>query len=81
MKMYSCHDISDRIGAHFDGELSLRERIQFRLHLAICVHCRRFIRQFAATIGLVRLRAAAEPDDLQAQLDSIRRLLERRDNP
>lgn len=79
MKMYSCHDISEKVGAHIDGELAVHERAQIWLHLAICVHCRRFIRQFAATVGLMRLRAAAEPDDLQAQEDVIRRLLEHRD--
>lgn len=42
--MLTCEQVTAKASAFVDGELSLRERIGIRLHLAICVHCRGFLR-------------------------------------
>ncbi|MBS1143295.1 MAG: hypothetical protein H6R14_701 [Proteobacteria bacterium] len=44
--MISCKEASRLASIQMERKLSLRERIAFRLHLAMCVGCRRAERQF-----------------------------------
>ena len=48
--MLKCKDIAEKSSAYVDDQLSLRGRIDFYLHLAICVNCRRFLRQLKMMI-------------------------------
>ena len=43
--MLKCKDIAEKSSAYVDNQLSLGGRLGVYLHLAICVHCRRFLRQ------------------------------------
>ncbi len=52
--MWSCQDVTERASDNLEGRLTLRERLALRAHLAVCVHCRRYLRQFARTVGLLR---------------------------
>lgn len=52
--MFSCRDVTERASDALDGRLTVRERVALQAHLAICVHCRRYLRQFARTVGLLR---------------------------
>ncbi|MBA3817835.1 MAG: anti-sigma factor [Deltaproteobacteria bacterium] len=55
-----------------DRELPVRKRVAFRMHLAMCQHCRRFVRQLRATIALLRhVDAPAEPAEPVAVDDSV----------
>ncbi len=45
--MISCKEATRLASLQMERKLSLVERLQFRLHLAICVGCRRAERQFA----------------------------------
>ena len=49
--MLTCEEVTAKASAFVDGELSLRERAGIRLHLAICIHCRRFHRQLRLLIA------------------------------
>jgi predicted anti-sigma-YlaC factor YlaD len=59
--MFSCKDVTERASDELDGRLTARERIGLQAHLAICVHCRRYLRQFARTVGLLRALPAEAP--------------------
>jgi anti-sigma factor RsiW len=56
--MMSCRDVAALANDHVDGLLTRRQRLGVRLHLMMCKHCRRAIRQLRATIALVRSIAA-----------------------
>ena len=43
--MLSCKQLVAHSSEFLDGQLSLRKRMSVRLHLAMCEHCRRFIKQ------------------------------------
>lgn len=43
--MKSCKDITALVSASLDRKLSLRERLQVRIHLAYCTGCTRFEQQ------------------------------------
>jgi len=63
--MLSCRQVTERSGALLDGTLGFRERWAVRIHIAMCVHCRRFSRQLRLLVESLRRRASddAVPSD------------------
>lgn len=52
--MLKCEHVTEKADALVDGsELSRRERFALRLHLMMCRHCRRYVRQMRALLGLL----------------------------
>ncbi|RJG14049.1 anti-sigma factor [Pseudomonas cavernicola] len=61
--MLSCKELVAHSSDYLDAQLSFRERIAVRTHLAICWKCRRFIRQMRLTQAVLRrLPDAAIPE-------------------
>jgi hypothetical protein len=48
--MLKCKDIAEKSSAYVDDQLPFSGRFGIYLHLLICVHCRRFIRQLKMMI-------------------------------
>lgn len=71
--MLSCKEVAERASALIDGELGLMDRLQLRLHLAMCKGCRAFIGQMKITDGLAKA-AVARPvsdDDIDGEIKAI----------
>ena len=47
--MLKCHDVVDQSSDYIDGELSFWRKWQIRLHIFMCVNCRRMIQQLTLT--------------------------------
>lgn len=76
--MLSCKELVAHSSDFLDGQLSLRERLSVRAHLAMCRHCRRFIRQMKVTQGVLR----ALPETAIPELDALaERLAQQRRQP
>jgi predicted anti-sigma-YlaC factor YlaD len=60
--------VTAKASAFLDSELGLRERLAIRLHLLMCVHCRRFRRQLQALVEAMSLRGQAEAEALPPEL-------------
>lgn len=45
--MLSCRDITERASDYLDGDISGRQRLAIRMHIMICRHCRRLLRQLS----------------------------------
>jgi predicted anti-sigma-YlaC factor YlaD len=61
----NCRDVTEFLSDYLDGELPLRQRVSFKLHLLLCRDCRRYLRSFATTIKLtqsLRVQSAADDD-------------------
>ena len=74
--MLSCKELVAQSSDFLDGQLSLRQRLAVRTHLAMCVRCRRFIRQLKLTQAVLRQLPEAvvpELDALAARLAEARR--------
>lgn len=72
--MLSCKDVSHKASDYLDRNLPWRTRLGMRMHLLICVHCRRYVQQLGVTIRSIGgLRQAPEPD--QQQVDDIASML------
>lgn len=48
--MYNCKEMVDEASRYTEGQLKWYERIAYKLHLLMCRHCRRFIKQFRLMI-------------------------------
>jgi len=59
--MMNCREISYLASERLDRKLSLAERAKFRLHLALCRHCRRYADQLVFIRRAVRRAFGREP--------------------
>jgi len=66
--MLTCKEVSQRASALIDGELSLLETWQMRMHLALCKGCAQFVGQLRVTRDLssaVPFQTALDTSDKQ----------------
>ena len=73
--MLTCKQLVEQSSDYLDAQLPLRGRISVRLHLAMCVNCRLFIRQMRISQALLRQL----PEDAITDLDSLARKLAQTD--
>jgi hypothetical protein len=60
--MLTCREFDDFIAGYREGELSLRTRLGFRLHLLFCRHCRAYLDGYERTVREA-CGAFGHPDD------------------
>ena len=70
--MLKCKDLVALSSDLLDGELTLKQRIAVRMHLAMCVHCRRFIRQLRVSQRVIRQL----PDQQAPELETLLRAMQ-----
>lgn len=58
--MLSCKDVTERASDLIDGNLSIWDALQMRLHLAMCKGCDAFVAQLRITRDVTRSAAQAE---------------------
>jgi anti-sigma factor RsiW len=73
--MLKCDQVVARADALVDGEsLSFRERWALRLHLLVCHHCRRYLRQLRMLVtSLRRNEETVDPATVEQVLHRIDR--------
>lgn len=69
--MLTCQELVAHSSDYLDGQLCLRERIAVRAHLAMCRHCRRFIRQMKVTQAVLRQLPEQSLPELDALADRL----------
>ena len=83
--MLSCKDASRLTSDSQERKLGLRERLNLRMHLWMCVNCRRFERQIQfmrKALHLLSRRAESDMDDIELSAEArerIRKALNERD--
>jgi predicted anti-sigma-YlaC factor YlaD len=65
--MLTCKELVAHSSDYLDGQLTLRQRLAVRAHLAMCGNCRRFIRQMKLTQAVIRQM----PDEELPELDVL----------
>ncbi|MGD8558967.1 MAG: zf-HC2 domain-containing protein [Gammaproteobacteria bacterium] len=58
--MLSCKEITENANSYLDRELPFFTRMKVKLHLKMCVHCRRYVDQLQMTIEALK---SMKPDD------------------
>ena len=62
-------------------ELTLKQRIAVRMHLAMCVHCRRFIRQLRVSQRVIRQLPDQQAPELETLLRAMQAQQQRASEP
>lgn len=66
--MLKCKDVVEKADALVDGTpMSWRERLAMRLHLLMCHHCRRYVRQLRALVTTLRRTEAPRNNDEEVE--------------
>jgi predicted anti-sigma-YlaC factor YlaD len=69
--MLSCKQLVEQSSDYLDLRLPLRGRLSVRMHLAMCVNCRRFIRQMKISQAMLRRLPDAPIPELDALLEKM----------
>lgn len=48
--MLSCREITELVTAYTEGALPFTDRVRFLMHLSMCKHCRRYVKQVRLTV-------------------------------
>ncbi len=71
--MLKCRDLVEHTDALLAGELSRRQRWAVRLHLLVCHHCRRYVRQFRDLLrSIPRMHGKAEDAEVDQVMQRVR---------
>ncbi|MCW8885493.1 MAG: zf-HC2 domain-containing protein [Motiliproteus sp.] len=72
--MLKCKHITEQASSYIDGEMGFMQRLKFRMHLALCKHCKRFVDNFKAGIEMVKRlpRNQVDKDKIDATLRRVR---------
>ena len=76
--MLKCRDVPVEAEKLVDGQLSVGQRLSLRVHLLMCGHCRRYVRQLKLLLRLLpeaeaREQAQVEEAEVQAILSQLDR--------
>ncbi|AVO51543.1 anti-sigma factor [Ectopseudomonas mendocina] len=69
--MLTCKELVAHSSDYLDGQLTLRQRLAVRTHLAMCGNCRRFIRQMKLTQAVIRQMPEGELPELDALAERL----------
>ena len=62
--MMTCRQVTQLVTEYLEGKLSWKDAVRFQLHVGMCRHCRRYLRDMKVTVRVLgRLPAAAIPSD------------------
>ncbi|WP_322979259.1 anti-sigma factor family protein [Pseudomonas sp. C11] len=69
--MLTCKELVAHSSDFLDGQLTLRQRLAVRAHLAMCGNCRRFIRQMKLTQAVIRQMPEEELPELDVLAEHL----------
>jgi anti-sigma factor RsiW len=65
----TCQQLTELVTDYAEGRLRFFRRVELRVHLAMCAHCRAYLQQMKATRdALGRLPAEPMPDEMKQEL-------------
>lgn len=70
--MPSCQDITEHASEYLDRDLPRWKRMGIRMHLLMCIHCRRYVSQLKLTIDTIgKIPEATPPIPDEKQIREI----------
>lgn len=67
--MLTCQQLTELVTDYVEGQLSLPDRVRFNLHIAMCRHCRAYVRDRKLAIKtLGSLPVEPIPDEVKEDL-------------
>ncbi|WP_180899079.1 anti-sigma factor family protein [Martelella soudanensis] len=77
--MLRCSEVAQRASLLIDGELGPLQRLNIKLHLAMCRGCRAFVAQMRITRDLTRTASGSEEQHIDPEIQAA--LAQRRPRP
>ena len=71
--MLKCSEISHLASDYLDNHLDWKTSLSVRMHIFICVHCRRFVRHLRSSIRIVQgmARESATDDEIKYIVNAL----------
>lgn len=67
--MMNCHDLTVLVTEYLEGKLTLWQRMQFDVHVAMCPPCRHFLDQLKETSRVVgHVPPVVLPPEIEAEM-------------
>jgi anti-sigma factor RsiW len=67
--MLTCKQITDLITDYLEGRLPWMDRLRFQMHVGMCQHCRKYLRQMKLSVAVLgAMPAEPVPDDVMQSL-------------
>ena len=64
--MLKCNEVSGLVSTDEVDDLGLMKRLEFKMHIMMCVHCRRYVQQIKSLgLGARRWAIGCEAEPLQ----------------
>jgi hypothetical protein len=67
MGMPSCKDITKQSSDYLEGNQTLFQRLGFKMHIFMCVNCKRYVSQLKLTIATIGQTKNAIPQPVEEQ--------------
>ena len=65
--MPSCKDITNQSSDYLEGNQTLLQRLGFKMHIFMCVNCKRYLSQLKLTIATIGQTKDAIPQPVDEQ--------------
>ncbi|WP_223670598.1 zf-HC2 domain-containing protein [Kangiella shandongensis] len=65
--MLSCKQIVEHGSDYIEKDMGFWRKVEMKLHLMICVHCRRYVRQLKRTINMLSRGRYYAPSEEQVE--------------
>lgn len=67
--MLNCRQMTALVTDYLEGRMPLMDRLRFQLHVGMCRHCRRYLRQMRLSVAaLAGLPPEPVPDEVMRSL-------------
>ena len=67
--MLTCRQVTALVTDYLEGRMPILDRARFQLHLGMCTHCRRYLRQMKLSVAVLgRMPPEPVPDDVMNSL-------------
>ena len=67
--MLTCQQMTALMTDYLEGRLPWMDRARFWMHIGMCRHCRRYLRQMKISVGVLgHMPAEPVPDEVMEQL-------------
>lgn len=71
--MLTCREVVDQADQLIAGELNRRQQLAMKVHLLMCRHCRRYVRQLRALLQAIPfMRSTASDSEVHDVMEHIR---------
>ncbi len=74
--MLNCREVLEQADVYLANELSDWQRFQFKLHLGLCRHCRRYLKNLRLTQQVSQQLTLAAPIPSDSELDVLMLLIQ-----